>query len=85
MEARFSQLTLDVIGKAVFNFDFDALNTKSPVIQVGAACVTWGLPLVHSGVGSHQQGRTEVPARRCLNLNTGAPNTKSAVIQVGVK
>ena len=42
MEARFSQLTLDVIGKAVFNFDFDALNTKSPVIQVGAACVTLG-------------------------------------------
>jgi carotene epsilon-monooxygenase len=33
MEARFSQLTLDVIGKAVFNYDFDALNTSSPLIQ----------------------------------------------------
>lgn len=33
MEACFSQLTLDVIGKAVFNYDFDALTTSSPVIQ----------------------------------------------------
>ena len=35
MEACFSQLTLDVIGKAVFNYDFEALNTNSPIIQVG--------------------------------------------------
>jgi hypothetical protein len=33
MEACFSQLTLDVIGKAVFNYDFDSLTTSSPVIQ----------------------------------------------------
>jgi carotenoid epsilon hydroxylase len=33
MEACFSQLTLDIIGKAVFNYDFDSLNTKTPVIQ----------------------------------------------------
>ena len=37
MEACFSQLTLDVIGKAVFNYDFDALTTSSPVIQVRRA------------------------------------------------
>ena len=35
MEACFSQLTLDVIGKAVFNYDFNALTTDSPLIQVG--------------------------------------------------
>ena len=35
MEALFSQLTLDVIGKAVFNYDFDALNHNSPIIQAG--------------------------------------------------
>jgi hypothetical protein len=35
MEACFSQLTLDVIGKSVFNYDFDALKTDSPLIQVG--------------------------------------------------
>lgn len=34
MEACFSQLTLDVIGKAVFNYDFNALTTDSPLIQV---------------------------------------------------
>ena len=33
MEANFSQLTLDIIGKAVFNYDFDSLTTNSPVIQ----------------------------------------------------
>lgn len=35
MEACFSQLTLDVIGKAVFNYEFNSLTTNSPVIQVG--------------------------------------------------
>jgi len=33
MEACFSQLTLDVIGKAVFNYDFNSLTTNSPLIQ----------------------------------------------------
>jgi len=33
MEAAFSQLTLDVIGKSVFNYDFDALTRDSPLIQ----------------------------------------------------
>ena len=33
IEACFSQLTLDVVGKAVFNYEFDALTTNSPVIQ----------------------------------------------------
>ena len=36
MEACFSQLTLDVIGKSVFNYDFGALTTASPVIQARA-------------------------------------------------
>lgn len=33
MEAQFSQLTLDVIGQSVFNYEFDSLRTDSPVIQ----------------------------------------------------
>jgi carotene epsilon-monooxygenase len=33
MEAAFSQLTLDVIGKSVFNYDFNSLTTDSPLIQ----------------------------------------------------
>ncbi|XP_028789984.1 carotene epsilon-monooxygenase, chloroplastic [Neltuma alba] len=33
MEEKFSQLTLDVIGLSVFNYNFDSLNTDSPVIE----------------------------------------------------
>ena len=33
LEACFSQLTLDIIGKAVFNHDFASLQSSSPVIQ----------------------------------------------------
>lgn len=33
MEEKFSQLTLDVIGMAVFNYNFDSLTTDSPVIE----------------------------------------------------
>lgn len=33
MEAQFSQLTLDVIGLSVFNYDFDSLTSDSPVIE----------------------------------------------------
>ncbi|KAB1199544.1 Carotene epsilon-monooxygenase, chloroplastic [Morella rubra] len=39
MEEKFSQLTLDVIGLSVFNYNFDALTTDSPVIDaVKALC-----------------------------------------------
>ena len=43
MENFFSRLTLDIIGKAVFNYDFDSLTHDDPVIQVHictAACVS---------------------------------------------
>lgn len=33
MENFFSRLALDIIGKAVFNYDFDSLTTDDPVIQ----------------------------------------------------
>lgn len=33
MEEKFSQLTLDVIGLSVFNYNFDSLTSDSPVIQ----------------------------------------------------
>ena len=33
MESCFSQLTLDIIGLSVFNYDFNALNKESPIIQ----------------------------------------------------
>jgi hypothetical protein len=34
MENLFSRLTLDIIGKAVFDYDFDSLTHDDPVIQV---------------------------------------------------
>lgn len=33
MEAQFSQLTLDIIGLSVFNYEFNSLKTDSPVID----------------------------------------------------
>ncbi|KAL5546004.1 hypothetical protein UlMin_005691 [Ulmus minor] len=33
MEEKFSQLTLDVIGLSIFNYNFDSLNSNSPVID----------------------------------------------------
>jgi hypothetical protein len=37
MENYFSRLALDIIGKAVFNYDFDSLTHDDPVIQVRSA------------------------------------------------
>lgn len=34
MENYFSRLALDIIGKAVFNYDFDSLTHDDPVIRV---------------------------------------------------
>ncbi len=36
MENFFSRLGLDIIGKAVFNYDFDSLTNDDPVIRVSA-------------------------------------------------
>ncbi len=33
MENLFSRLTLDIIGKAVFDYDFDSLTHDDPVIK----------------------------------------------------
>lgn len=34
MESLFSRLTLDIIGKAVFNYDFDSLTNDTGIIEV---------------------------------------------------
>lgn len=34
MEALFSRLTLDVIGKAVFNYEFDSLSNETGIVEV---------------------------------------------------
>lgn len=34
MESLFSRLTLDIIGKAVFNYDFDSLSVDTGIVEV---------------------------------------------------
>lgn len=40
MENYFSRLALDIIGKAVFNYDFDSLTHDDPVIKVRQGLVS---------------------------------------------
>jgi hypothetical protein len=37
MEERFCSVSLDIIGKAVFNYPFDSVTKESPVIKVRRA------------------------------------------------
>lgn len=59
MESLFSRLTLDVIGKAVFNYDFDSLTNDTGIVEVPLLfmpfllyrllilnCIYFGLPLM---------------------------------------
>jgi beta-ring hydroxylase len=34
MESLFSRLTLDIIGRAVFNYDFDSLTNDTGIVEV---------------------------------------------------
>lgn len=34
MEEKFCSVSLDIIGRAVFNYDFGSTNSESPVIKV---------------------------------------------------
>ena len=54
MENLFSRLTLDIIGKAVFDYDFDSLTHDDPVIQVGMLTGS-GAVLAASGLQWRQQ------------------------------
>ena len=35
MEERFCSVTLDIIGKAVFNYDFGSVTKESPIVKEG--------------------------------------------------
>lgn len=39
METEYSSLALDIVGKAVFNFDFDSVNSESPIIKAVYRCL----------------------------------------------
>lgn len=57
MESLFSRLTLDVIGKAVFNYDFDSLSNDTGIVEVSWACNVQSRLWIHfqpiSGVSLH--------------------------------
>lgn len=46
MESLFSRLTLDIIGKAVFNYDFDSLTNDTGIVEVFFCPVTLSLQLL---------------------------------------
>lgn len=69
MEAYFSQLTLDVIGKAVFNYDFNSLTTNSPLIQA-----------VYTSLKETEQRATDVlPLWKIPFLATFIPRQRKAL------
>eukprot|EP00291_Cryptomonas_curvata_P020761 CAMPEP_0172165816 /NCGR_PEP_ID=MMETSP1050-20130122/8625_1 /TAXON_ID=233186 /ORGANISM="Cryptomonas curvata, Strain CCAP979/52" /LENGTH=561 /DNA_ID=CAMNT_0012836335 /DNA_START=256 /DNA_END=1937 /DNA_ORIENTATION=- len=61
MEALFNSVSLDIIGKAVFNYDFGSVTSQSPVIKAAYACLKeaehrstflvpyWSVPFLGSG------------------------------------
>ena len=65
IEAVFSQLTLDIIGKAVFNYDFNSLTTDSPLIQVRVLALRY---LLLYGMGTHHNGVDMVTFKQKLIL-----------------
>ena len=44
MENFYSRLALDIIGKAVFNYDFNSLKTDDPVIKAVYTCLLYTSP-----------------------------------------
>jgi hypothetical protein len=39
LEEKFNSVSLDIIGKAVFNYDFGSVTKESPVIKAAYACL----------------------------------------------
>lgn len=64
MEEKFNSVSLDIIGKAVFNYDFGSVTTESPVIKAAYACLKeaehrstflvpyWNVPVLGQGHSS---------------------------------
>lgn len=44
MESLFSRLTLDIIGKAVFNYDFDSLTNDTGIVEVSSCSTVFIFP-----------------------------------------
>lgn len=78
LEACFSQLTLDIIGKAVFNYDFDSLNVNSPLIQVRGTHTLFGARDV--GARAHMCVHAHAANRGTVSGSAGARHMSSRCI-----
>ena len=54
MESLFSHLTLDIIGKAVFNYDFDSLKNDAGIVEVFFFLLWFQLPSLVFSVHTYQ-------------------------------
>jgi len=82
MEEKFNSVSLDIIGKAVFNYDFGSVTTESPVIKAAYACLKeaehrstflipyWNVPILGQGPSSI------VPRQREFNGHLEVLNDK---------
>jgi cytochrome P450 len=82
MESLFNSVSLDIIGKAVFNYDFGSVTSESPVIKAAYACLKeaehrstfilpyWDVPVIGSGPLS------VVPRQREFAMHLGVLNDK---------
>ena len=73
MEEKFCSVTLDIIGSAVFNYDFDSASEESPVVKAVYRCLReaehrstafipyWQIPGM-SGEGSPLEGQRKFAA-----------------------
>jgi hypothetical protein len=56
MEEKFCSVSLDIIGRAVFNYDFGSTNSESPVIKVSSSSYTvylYTCTYIHTYICTH--------------------------------
>lgn len=79
MESFFSRLALDIIGRAVFNYDFDATTHDDPVIKVSFLTIDCTIQTFLGRLSCFERGRiskltthalVEASSRRCCDSAT---------------
>ena len=60
METEFCSVSLDIIGKSVFNYDFGSVTTESPVIQAVYCALKEVSSSTHTYKGTHTYIHTHI-------------------------
>lgn len=69
MESLFSRLTLDIIGKAVFNYEFDSLSNDTGIVEVSLCSIDIILWSIYSSVpGMDKLDVSFSPLTICCNF-----------------